>query len=419
MGARLLQPTMTAGELSPSLYGRVDLARYQAALKRCRNFIVRPYGGVENRPGWGFVADTRGSAYTRLLPFVFADSLSYVLALGDHHMRFLSFGAEVLPPTTAYAGGTTYALDQYVTDGGTTYRSLQAGNTGNTPASSPLWWVADSGLQITTPWGADEIAAIRYTQSADVMYLVHPDHKPRTLSRTAANVFVVADYEPLEGPFLGLNTDESLVVAASGVQGTVTLTASKDLFTDNAVGSLFYLETKDLGAVKPWVLGDREVAVGDLRRNDGKTYRAVDVPSGGTWTETGPRPPVHEAGRMWDGSGTSKTDGVDTWNVGIQWEYVDAGYGVVLITQRNSATEVVGTVKKRLPAAVVGGVGAPASTWPLAGDGVTTTFPIAGAGFGVFSVTIDGVGVQPDPNYEPPPPAGGSGETGSAIGRVP
>ena len=44
----------------------------------------------------------------------------------------------------AYAGGTTYPIgDQVTVFTGTTavlYESLQNSNTGNTPASSPLWW---------------------------------------------------------------------------------------------------------------------------------------------------------------------------------------------------------------------------------------------------------------------------------------
>ena len=45
----------------------------------------------------------------------------------------------------AYAGGTTYALDATVSVAGsagliTVYQSLQAANTGQTPASSPTWW---------------------------------------------------------------------------------------------------------------------------------------------------------------------------------------------------------------------------------------------------------------------------------------
>lgn len=421
MGAKLLQPTLTAGEVSPSLHGRVDLNRYSAGLKRCRNFIVRPYGGVENRTGFRFSAEMPAGGGNRLIPFVFSSDLSYVIVLGSGRMRFLSGGAEVSPPTTAYSAVTTYALDQYVTDGDKTWRSLVAGNVGNTPASSPSHWVEDYGLQITSPWvrdtllDLDEPREVRYTQSADVLYLVHPKHQPRELRRTAPNAFVLQLYVAKEGPFRSLNADESNKVAASGVMGTVTLTAQKDIFTANAVGALFYLEVKDLGQIKPWVVGERGVTVGTLRRSDGKTYRAVTVPSGGDWSETGPRQPVHEDGRSWDGAGDSKTNGTQTWNVGVEWEYVDSGFGVVLITSVTDAKTAIGTVQKRLPAQVVGGVGAPGATWNLTGDGTTRTFAIAGAGYGAFAVTIDGAGVQSDPNYTPPPPIGGGGGGGDGF----
>ena len=55
-----------------------------------------------------------------------------------------------------YAGGTTYALSAIVSDSnGLFWVSLQAANTGHTPASSPTWWTAyvrqSSGLQATPP----------------------------------------------------------------------------------------------------------------------------------------------------------------------------------------------------------------------------------------------------------------------------
>ena len=47
MTTSLIQPSFAGGEVSPSLYGRVDLEKYQTSLRRCRNFIVRQYGGRE------------------------------------------------------------------------------------------------------------------------------------------------------------------------------------------------------------------------------------------------------------------------------------------------------------------------------------------------------------------------------------
>jgi hypothetical protein len=54
---------------------------------------------------------------------------------------------ETAPAT--YAAGTTYALGAYASVAGLLgeikiYKSLQAGNIGNTPASSPTWWVYSS-----------------------------------------------------------------------------------------------------------------------------------------------------------------------------------------------------------------------------------------------------------------------------------
>ena len=77
------------GELSPFLAGRVDTERYQSAVKECENFIVKPYGGVQRRPGTQFVAEAKYSAKkARLIRFEFNRAQSYVLEFGDLYIRF-------------------------------------------------------------------------------------------------------------------------------------------------------------------------------------------------------------------------------------------------------------------------------------------------------------------------------------------
>lgn len=66
------------------------------------------------------------------------------IALTDA-MLYSSTAIETAP--AAYAGGTTYALNDTVSVAGslgllTVYKSLQAANTGHAPASSPDWWAA-------------------------------------------------------------------------------------------------------------------------------------------------------------------------------------------------------------------------------------------------------------------------------------
>jgi hypothetical protein len=101
--------------------------------------------------------------------------------------------------------------------------------------------------------------------------------------------------------------------------------------------------------------------------------------------------------------------------VGVEWEYQHAGYGIVQITEFTSATSVNGVVALRIPASVVGGLGAATTTWNLTGDGVTTVFTIAGANSDSnadYTVTFAGVPVQPDPFYTPPDGIGGGGNQG-------
>jgi len=55
MAVSAMQASFAGGEISPNLYGRVDLERYASSLRRCRNFMVRQFGGVDNRSGFRFL----------------------------------------------------------------------------------------------------------------------------------------------------------------------------------------------------------------------------------------------------------------------------------------------------------------------------------------------------------------------------
>lgn len=366
MGTPLIQPSFTGGELSPSLYGRVDIARYMTSVRLARNFIVRPYGGLTNRPGFQFVEEVKDSAdRVRLIPFVFSTGIAYVIELGDAYMRFHVNGAPLV--------------------------------------------VAGVPVEVATPWTAAQVAELSFTQSADVMIFAHPAHPPQRLRRLTVTSFALDEFETREGPFADLNTDEARVMAASAAEGVVTITSNADVFLAGHVGALIYLEAKDLSQIRPWIQGDRSIALGALRRSEGKTYRVTAVPatpatSGENWIETGGLRPIHEVGRVWDGAGDTRSDGTNAWAVGVEWEYVDAGYGIAKILTVVDERTVTAVVTKRFPQSVVGGVGVPEDSWTFTGDGVTKVFDITGATSNSaldYRVTIAGVPVQSDPYYVP------------------
>lgn len=364
MGQPLIQPTFAGGELSPSLYARVDIERYGNSVKTGKNFIVRPYGGLVNRPGFQYLGGAKSSVTrTRIIPFIFSTQVSYVVELGHLYMRFWANGAAI--------------------------------------ESSP-----GVPFELASPYTDDEIFDVKFTQSADVVFLAHVAHPPQKLSRVSATEFTLADFPAEEGPFRDINSNEAYKIAVSAANGPVTLTANADIFTADMVGQLLYIETKALGQVKPWTQGDRAAFETDLRRSDGKTYMVTARATGGTnWVECGSFRPVHQNGREWDGPGDQRTNGTQTWAVGVEWEYQDSGYGIVRLDGFTNASTMTGTVVRRLPQGVVGGLGTPANTWTFNGDGVAKTFAITGAtslSRGDYQVKVDGVLVQNDPNYRPP-----------------
>jgi hypothetical protein len=87
----------TKGEIAPELQARIDTNQYQAGARRVRNFIIQRYGGLAFRPGFRFVGEVDNPDHNiRYLPFQYNIEQSYIMALEDQQMRFLTGGGFVL-----------------------------------------------------------------------------------------------------------------------------------------------------------------------------------------------------------------------------------------------------------------------------------------------------------------------------------
>ena len=222
--------TFTAGEISPRLEGRVTIEKYREGLADLTNMIVQPHGGVTRRPGTQFLGEVKASAnVTRLIPFEFKTSDTYALEFGNQYMRIYRNGLQILVGSAksitaiskanpgvftasshGYSNGDEIALVN--TGGGMTelqsrnYRVANATtntftltdlfdvalNTTNFSTYSGSGVVVDEIYEVTTPYTSAQINDVRFAQSADVMYLVHPSHAVRTLSRTDHNAWTFA-----------------------------------------------------------------------------------------------------------------------------------------------------------------------------------------------------------------------------------
>lgn len=177
------------GEVTPQLFGRVDLDQFQTGLALCRNWIVRPHGVADNRPGTTFIATTKnGAVISRLVPFSFNNTQTFAIELGVGYFRFYTNGAKLLVGApAAYNGATAYTIGNLVTSGGNVYYCI-ANTTGNAPPNAGFWYLQPASGQLEVPnnYTAADLFDVHYVQSNDTMTFCHPNYPPSELKRLSA-----------------------------------------------------------------------------------------------------------------------------------------------------------------------------------------------------------------------------------------
>jgi len=194
-----IQTNFTGGEITPKMHGRVDLQKYGASCKTLKNFICFPHGGIVKRSGTRFVAECKDSANTkRLIPFVFSTTQAYILEFGNDYIRFYRNEGQILDSGSAY--------------------------------------------EISSPWGEEYLDGLSFTQSADILYVTHPEFKPRKVTRTGHTTWTVAEFDQTDGPYLDQNTSATTMTPSHSSGSSRTITASGSTFASTDVGRLIRLK---------------------------------------------------------------------------------------------------------------------------------------------------------------------------------
>jgi hypothetical protein len=195
--------SFVSGEFSPKMDGRTDFEKYSSGAKTLENFLVHPQGAATRRVGTQFIAEVKSSAAkTRLIPFEFSTTQTYVLEFGNNYIRFFKDKGQIL------SGGSAY--------------------------------------EISSPYLTAELFDIKFAQSADVMYITHPNHEVMKLSRTGHTAWTLAEVEFTDGPYLATNTTTTTLTPASASVGTgVNITASAVTGINGGTG----FQTTDVGRI--------------------------------------------------------------------------------------------------------------------------------------------------------------------------
>jgi hypothetical protein len=262
----------TGGQLSDRMEGRTDFQKYFSGCKTLENFIVQPHGSVTRRPGTTFVSEVKTSSEkTRLIPFEFSTEQSYALEFGNNYIRFYKDNGAVLEAnktitgiTQANPGVVTSAAHGYsngdtvvitgvvgmtqvnnkrfkVASVATNTFQLQDidGNNVNTTSYTAYTsgGIANRVYTLTTTYLTADLFEIKYAQSADVMYLCHPDYSVKKLSRTGHTSWTITEVDFTDGPYLDDNITTTTFGMSSHTVGTGrTLTASAVTGINNNTG---------------------------------------------------------------------------------------------------------------------------------------------------------------------------------------
>ena len=194
--------------------GRTDFQKYFSGCTVLENFVVLPHGPVTRRPGTYFVSEIKTSANnTRLIPFEFSTTQTYVLELGNNYIRF-------------------FKDDGQITSGGSAY-------------------------EISTPYTTAQLFDLKFAQSADVMYICHPEHEVSKLSRTGHTSWSLDEVDFGDnGPYMDANTTTTTITPQQTAAATgKTLTLSAVTGVNGGVGWL----ATDVGRIVKFNGGTAEI----------------------------------------------------------------------------------------------------------------------------------------------------------------
>jgi hypothetical protein len=285
----IAQRSFSGGEISPSLYARVDVEKYATSLRTCRNNMVMRHGGLTNRPGFYYITEVKDSSKAvRLIPFVFNSDQTYVLEFGNLYMRVIRNAAQVtVSGVTAWSNATAYVIGDLASRLGVNYYCI-LGHTNQQPPNATYWYPLTGDIyEIPTPYLEADLDTLNFDQSADVMTLTHPSYAVRELARTAHTNWILSTvtFAPSQAAPTGL--------AVSGASGTVdywVVTAINDETFEESLATSEVganaLATSGAPRTLSWTLASGATTYNIYKKSNG-VYGFIGVASGTSFVDDG------------------------------------------------------------------------------------------------------------------------------------
>lgn len=138
-------------------------------------------------------------------------------------------------------------------------------------------------MTLPLPYAASDVPYIRHDQSLDVVYLACAGCPQKKIERRSVTSWSVVDYSPEDGPFETIN-DTSITLTPSGLDGNITLTASKPVFKAEHVGALFKIDSA--GQTVSANLAGEDQSTDPIRVTGALTSRTFNINISGVFSAT-------------------------------------------------------------------------------------------------------------------------------------
>lgn len=267
MSVKNLLRSFSGGEISPEMFGRIDLTQFQTGLSRAENFLILPHGPARARKGTQFVRAAKNAAdKAALIEFSYNNQQAYCLEFGNFYVRFHTQGGTVMN--------------------------------------------AGSPVEVTTPYAIADVFDLHYVQSADVLTIVHPNYPPQELRRTSPTSFTLTaiNFAPTLAAPTGVavtptgtgTTSYTYVVTAVAADSLEESPKSSSVTTTNNLATAGNKNTITFsavsGAVRYYVYRQRSGLYGFIGETDGTSFVDDNITPDMTRIPPGANNPFGSAG---------------------------------------------------------------------------------------------------------------------------
>lgn len=303
----LIQTNFTAGELSPRMYGRVDIARYQNGAMKMENVWPVVHGGGVRRYGTLHCGSAKyADRGAILIPYVFNTAQAYMCEFGDLYVRI------------------------YFPDG--TY----------------------SGVELVSPYSQAMLRQIEFVQGADTMFLFHQGVEINRLRRITNTEWSLAPAPFVTKPFdeRGIDFATGITLSDPSVGTGRTMTSAVSAFLAADVGREVW---SGAGVARITGVTSGTVATVDVLN----AFPSASLPS---WSMKGSPQTTNTLSAFTPvGAVVTMTLGAAGWRSDDVGKFVKINTGLLEITALTSTTVVSAVIR----VAPTSATAAPANAWTL------------------------------------------------------